>query len=380
MASRTCSLRKFISLGLAAGLAGIPFLVTKLQADTQKEALQLFQNRPAIVELAKPVNNYTQTEQVIETPLPEQNKISKQTLETIVGTTQKFYTNTTYDEAEQAEVLQTPIPNRTLDSTILTTIPSSTAKSFTYSLEEKKLESQPAFTDPEYTTPEQKAQEKKKEEKKGFNPFSIGNLAWEIPLAAGVTYGIIKLTSKKITVTPPPPPTQITINYDVFNHSKKGVLTSFSKTYTAGQTVNLKISDITGIDQNGVDKLHLIVREDSINKRVGARIAFDKSSGTVTFTAPSASTNYDIFLLNGSSSSYYSKIDAWIDNGGGKLDYPRNCTYNREDRNGKTGPEQPILDTVSQLNSALDSGEINLGSITKVASGGNIRCSRINLS
>ncbi len=205
--------------------------------------------------------------------------------------------------------------------------------------------------------------EKNKEEKKNNKTWLWVTLGVVGAAAAG--YGIYKLLHKESPKpTPPPQPVKVTLDFDVYNHTK-GYLTHFTRSdIVEGSAVTINVNDlgVSGVDQN-----HLILREDTVDKVPGAFVGFDKSSGAVTFTAPKANKDYDVFVLNNTpGGNLYYLIDEWVDKGYGILRYNPSAKWCREDRDGITGPEQFIFDVVNELNAALDYSWAKYGALEKV--------------
>lgn len=154
------------------------------------------------------------------------------------------------------------------------------------------------------------------------------------------------------------PPKPVTLSFDVYNHTQ-GLRGSFTKTAMSGDNINLKINEL---NVNNVDQQRMAVREDGF----GGLITFS-SAGEANFTAPNASKGYDIILFNqlgtdvlGRQVSY-----SWMDDKSSTLYLgKRNYVIYRKDRDGVTGPEESWQSVFSQLNSALNLGWVNWGSIT----------------
>jgi len=214
---------------------------------------------------------------------------------------------------------------------------------------------------------EMTAEKEKKKDKSWFSK----NWYWVVPLGIAAIGGIEYLVGDPLHIfkkkDDTPPAAKVSLEFDVYNHTQ-GYLTQFTReNIDAGSQVTIKVSDL-GV--SGVDTKHIIVRKDTIDRMLGARVAWNKTNGTVTFTAPSTDTDYDVILLN--DSGQYDKVDYWIDKGYGNLFLAPICTYFRFDRNGGSGPDGPILDCVQQLNSALDYSWVLYGRMDRVDSGGNM--------
>ncbi len=206
-------------------------------------------------------------------------------------------------------------------------------------------------------------QKKKEEEKKGSSWYW-----WVLGLvgAAGLGYLGYKLLNEKTPVTAKI--NKINLEFDVYNHTQ-GYITHYSKpNIDAGSSVTIDANNITGI--SGVLKDHIIVRKANVNNHLGELIAFNKSGGSVTFTAPQASENDVIILLNNTAGgSRYDLIDTQKYTGWGELYYNPNMTYDRKDIEERTGPDQPLLDAISRLKGAYNTTWVQYADITKVDSG-----------
>jgi hypothetical protein len=185
---------------------------------------------------------------------------------------------------------------------------------------------------------------------------------------AARTAGIISIGSipiinsackKDNPITPPGP---VTLQFDVYNHTK-GYRTSFTRNTMSEQNVNIKISDI---GYNDVDPQRIVVRE----KNMGKLAVFGRT-GEANFTAPRQNLSYDIFLMNKSNGTNYALMDNNI-HGTSKLVKPRFATWYRHDEDGKTGPQEAIEEVVAQFNDALNLAWISYGKLTEVNNNGDI--------
>jgi hypothetical protein len=165
---------------------------------------------------------------------------------------------------------------------------------------------------------------------------------------------------------PPPPPAEVTVRATFFNHTQGPI---GEKLYTgiSGQPLVIITSDISA---GNVDQSRIAVREAS-SGFLGKLVGFSRS-GEVQTNFPSHNGDYHAFLMNlgPTTSNDYAKVDEWIDKEAGRLAFSPAAKWHREDKDGYTGPEEPINDAFFDLNSAIKYSWANYGSDDKVASGG----------
>ncbi len=152
---------------------------------------------------------------------------------------------------------------------------------------------------------------------------------------------------------PTPPPTPVTMQFEVYNHTQ-GYRTNFTKTAMSGDPITISVSALNIMD---VDPQRIAVRE---NDFLGKLVNFS-NSGTASFSAPTQNTNYKVILFNATNNASYQ----WMDDQSSLLyNETRNIVVYRADRDGLTGPEESWQNVFQQLNAALDLGWVKWGSIT----------------
>lgn len=183
---------------------------------------------------------------------------------------------------------------------------------------------------------------------------------------AGLGIGALALGQCKNSPSGPELPVPVTLQFDVYNHML-GYRTSFTRNTTSGQNVNIKISDFGYGD---VDSERISVREGATGGRVGTYTTFSRT-GEANFIAPRANTTYGVFLMNKSNGTNYNLIDNQTDPNSrmGILLLPRYSTWNRQDDDGDTGPEGPIIEVINQFNEAFNLPWISYAEFRKVESG-----------
>jgi hypothetical protein len=175
---------------------------------------------------------------------------------------------------------------------------------------------------------------------------------------------------KSPTVPEPPPepptPTSVTVRATFFNHIQGPI---GEKTYSgiSGQSLVIKVSDVYA---SNVDSQRIAVREAGSSSGLGKFVGFSRNR-EVSTTYPKQNMDYDVFLMNTSAGADYQLIDNWIDKAGGVLEFNPNASWRREDKDGKTGPEEPINIVISALSDAINYSWRKYGSLTKVSSGAN---------
>jgi hypothetical protein len=164
----------------------------------------------------------------------------------------------------------------------------------------------------------------------------------------------------------PPTPTSVTVRATFFNHTQGPI---GEKTYSgiSGQSLVIKVSDVYA---SNVDSQRIAVREAGSSSGLGKFVGFSRNS-EVSTTYPKQSMDYDVFLMNTSAGADYQLIDNWIDKGAGILQFNPSASWRREDKDGKTGPEEPINIVISALSDAINYSWRKYGSLTKVTSGAN---------
>jgi len=150
---------------------------------------------------------------------------------------------------------------------------------------------------------------------------------------------------------------EVVLSFEVYNHTQ-GFVTALERTTLQGAPVEI---DLSALDVQGVDEDRIVIREE----RFGERVAFSLT-GTATFQAPDRDKSYTLYLMNACNGADYRKVDTWTDTSEGILEYIPPLQWYREDRNGMTGPEDVILDAISQLNDALDYAWAKYGIIQRI--------------
>jgi hypothetical protein len=170
--------------------------------------------------------------------------------------------------------------------------------------------------------------------------------------------GIMSSACKGSPTTPEPPPTPVTLNFEVYNHIK-GYKNNFSKTTMSGDQVIIKVAEL-GV--NDVDQQRIAIKEDGFG-----RLVRFSNIGEASFYAPKQSMNYDIVLFNAYPGVNYN----WMDEKNSKL-YQGKHSYTvcRKDYDGQTGPEEPWQEAFDQHNQALILGWIQWGYINRQPNAG----------
>jgi len=150
---------------------------------------------------------------------------------------------------------------------------------------------------------------------------------------------------------------EVVLSFEVYNHTQ-GFVTALERITLQEVPVTIDMSDL---DVEGVEENRMVVRKG----RFGDRVAFSQS-GTATFQAPEQDESYTLYLMNASNGVDYRKVDTWTSANEGILEYIPPLQWYREDRNGMTGPEDVILDAISQLNDALDYPWAKYGTIQRI--------------
>ena len=156
---------------------------------------------------------------------------------------------------------------------------------------------------------------------------------------------------------PQPPAQDVTLNIDVYNHTKAKLIDDYKITAKAGSIVNLTKAML---NVNGVKNEYLILRKLHSGETPGAFVA-DTNSGTLAVTVPNSNTDYDLFLLNDSAAPY---SQYWASSDTGKT------TWNmfRQDWD-QTGPQAPFDQAIARLNTGLTKNGMRYGIINKVSTG-----------
>ena len=185
--------------------------------------------------------------------------------------------------------------------------------------------------------------------------------------AAGAVIGGNILTSvvcKGGSPNSPDKPHPVTVRAMFYNHTQ-GPITEKIYSGMSGNPLLIKTSDISA---GNVDQARIAVRRATSGSSLGALVGFSRN-GEVSTTYPDNNSDFDVFLMNTSAGANYQLIDNWVDKYGGILSFSPDAKWKREDLNGVTGPEEPILTVMDDLNNALDYPWKKYGSYNKVSSG-----------
>ena len=142
-----------------------------------------------------------------------------------------------------------------------------------------------------------------------------------------------------------PLPLRVRLSFDIYNHTQ-GFLKDFSLMATAGENQKIAISDL---DVDGVDKRRIVVREGLL----GRRVAYSRT-GECEFLTPEKDSQFVIYLMNASNEAEYRAVDVWVGIYEGNLQFAREMNWFFENRDGYQGPEEPIVDTIFELDEALN--------------------------
>lgn len=152
------------------------------------------------------------------------------------------------------------------------------------------------------------------------------------------------------SATGPDEPGHGTVTLKIYNHTQ-GPLGE--KTYASNGARDFTIS-IGSLGYEGIDPLRIAVRKAAEWGTMGRCLGFSKT-GQIKLDYPASDEVWEAYLMNVGNSSDYSLHDWWYDLGqvSGRLRYGRNVRCRREDRGGITGPSEPILEAVRQINDEI---------------------------
>jgi hypothetical protein len=157
--------------------------------------------------------------------------------------------------------------------------------------------------------------------------------------------------------TGPEKPVSVTLQFDVYNHTK-GLITNFTRTVMSGENVVINIGELGVV---GVDPQRIAIRRDPFG-----RLEMFSNVGSASFVALKQITSYDVILFNASNNAPYQ----WMDDLNSQLyKDKRDYTVYRKDYDGQTGPEDVWASVFDQLNAALDMGWVKWGYIARQPSG-----------
>jgi hypothetical protein len=164
---------------------------------------------------------------------------------------------------------------------------------------------------------------------------------------------------------PPPPPQDVTVTIKFYNHTQ-GPLDE--KQYTGKSDGGFSL-DIGQLGFNGVYPMRIAVRKADNVETMGSFVDFSKA-GSIYLNYPENNESWEAYLMN-SRENTYELFDADEQIHGCKLSGPRNITWRRRDFDS-TGPDEPILEAVRQINEALNYPWKKYGSLTQ-SSGGDLQ-------
>jgi hypothetical protein len=161
---------------------------------------------------------------------------------------------------------------------------------------------------------------------------------------------------------PPPPGKDVTVTVKFYNHTQ-GPLGE--KQYQGKSNESLALS-ISQLGFNGVYPERIAVRKAADANTMGSFLGFAKTGG-ISIPYPQNDETWEAYLMNFRENAY-ELYDADEQVYGCKLSGPRNITWQRRDI-GLTGPDEPIIEAVRQINVALDYPWKRYGSLTQSDNG-----------
>ncbi|MCX6567722.1 MAG: hypothetical protein NT147_01555 [Candidatus Aminicenantes bacterium] len=185
--------------------------------------------------------------------------------------------------------------------------------------------------------------------------------------AGGAALGslpIIQARCKGTTEPEPPPPPghDVTVTIKFYNHTQ-GPLDE--KQYPGKSDGGFSL-DIGQLGFNGVYPMRIAVRKVDNVETMGSLVGFSKT-GSINLKYPENNESWEAYLMNFRANTY-ELFDADEQVGGCKLSGPRNITWRRQDV-GSTGPDEPVLEAVRQINEALNYPWKKYGSLTQSIGG-----------
>ncbi len=162
---------------------------------------------------------------------------------------------------------------------------------------------------------------------------------------------------------PTGPSKNVSVNIQFYNHTQ-GPLTERQYQGISG---DLFIINAGQLGFSGVDPLRIAVRKGGSGIELGRCIKFS-DKGEVRLKYPANNETWEAYLMNISNNANYNLLDYWYDVGVlfGRLRFGRHPRCQREDLDGYTGPEEPILEAIRQVNESLDYPWKRYGSLTMV--------------
>ncbi|MCJ7484576.1 MAG: hypothetical protein MUQ25_00220 [Candidatus Aminicenantes bacterium] len=189
--------------------------------------------------------------------------------------------------------------------------------------------------------------------------------------AGGATLGTLPLIQARCKGTtepeppPPPPGHDVTVTIEFYNHTQ-GPLGE--KQYPGISNGGFSL-DIGQLGFNGVYPMRIAVRKADNVENMGSLVGFSKT-GSINLKYPENNESWEAYLMNFRANTY-ELFDDDEQSFGCKLNGPRNITWRRQDF-GSTGPDEPVLEAVRQINEALNYPWKKYGSLTQ-SSGGDLQ-------
>jgi hypothetical protein len=159
------------------------------------------------------------------------------------------------------------------------------------------------------------------------------------------------------------PRNTVKVNVTFFNHTQ-GELGQ--KTYDGLSGEYLEIN-VGSLGYDGVDRNRIAVRKATGNRETMGELLRFSNTGIAYPKFPENDENWEAYLINSGSGAPYDLIDEIGPQI--KLSGPRNGNWYRNDKD-RTGPEEPILEAIRQLDEALDYPWKEYGGFTKTDNSG----------
>lgn len=159
------------------------------------------------------------------------------------------------------------------------------------------------------------------------------------------------------STTPTTPSQKVSVKIQFYNHTHGPQI---EKTYE-GMSGSYFIVKIGELGIASVTSTRIAVRQAGNTETMGSLIKFSLTE-EVSLKYPEKNESWEAYLMNSGNGTSYDLIDRF--EGFGSLVNPRNTPWHREDVEA-TGPEEPLLEAVRQLNEALDYPWKKYGSFIK---------------
>jgi hypothetical protein len=156
----------------------------------------------------------------------------------------------------------------------------------------------------------------------------------------------------------------VKVDITYFNHTQ-GELGQKTYEGLSGEYLNIKVGSL---GYSGVDRNRIAVRKATGNRETMGEFLRFSNTGETFPKFPENDENWEAYLMNSSSGAPYEVIDA-MGIGWGMLSASRIGNWYRNDKD-RTGPEDPILEAVRQLDEALDYPWKEYGRFTKTENSG----------